>query len=79
LVLAAEDKDPDDHHTRQRNVSKICLLHIHASHFPPEESQHYLRSLNNVRSDKFSLHWMVYKKKVQVASMLSVYRSRDRE
>ena len=64
-------EDDDEFPPEKRNDNLPPLPTENARRYP-QESHHYIRSLNNVRSDKFSLHWMLYNK-VEISSMLSVY------
>lgn len=71
MVGGATTDDPPE--KRPANLPALPADNVAAF---PQEDKRYLSRLKNVRSDKFSLHWMLFND-VELPSMLSVYGSGD--
>ena len=70
-TLAGLAETTTDDPPEQRPEILLALPEANVASFPQEDGR-YLSKLKNVRSDKFSLHWMLFNA-VELPSMLSIY------
>ena len=70
-TLAGLDETTTYEPPEQRPEILLALPEANVASFPQEDGR-YLSKLKNVRSDKFSLHWMLFNA-VELPSILSIY------